>query len=408
MPPILKLTDCAEDQNWIVCQIGARENYAVARALEREKRLAGLVTDAWIDPNILGQRFLPRRLKERWHEDLVNTSISALNPSTISRQLIDRTIGRTGWRQILARNAWFQKEAAKRLSAFAGDQRIVFSYSYAAGEIFSEAKRRGWRTVLGQIDPGPVEARLVSKLYEQAGQLQVHEEIPEQYWEIWKRELELADKIVVNSEWSKEAMISEGVAPRKIAVIPLAYERISERIQRVLPTVFTARRPLQLLFLGQVSLRKGIHLIFEALRLLENAHVKLEIVGPIQVDVPDDIRCNPKVEFHGAVPRSQTDIFYRRADLFLFPTFSDGFGLTQLEAFAESLPIVTSRFCGDVVKDGVNGRILQTNDAGELANVIRALANDPGQLSRLQKEAYVDDRFRIDTIGKQFIELFDC
>jgi glycosyltransferase involved in cell wall biosynthesis len=55
-----------------------------------------------------------------------------------------------------------------------------------------------------------------------------------------------------------------------------------------------------------------------------------------------------------AVTHCGTDAFYERADLFLFPTLSDGFGLTNLEAQAWSLPIVASRFCGEVVRDGVN------------------------------------------------------
>ena len=92
-------------------------------------------------------------------------------------------------------------------------------------------------------------------------------------------------------------------------------------------------------------------------------------------------------------------------DLFLFPTLSDGVGLTQLEAMAAGLPVVASRFCGDVVKDEVNGRVLQSSDPFELAGVIRNLAADPARLSRLQQNAYVEDRFRLDTIGKQYEDL---
>jgi glycosyltransferase involved in cell wall biosynthesis len=306
----------------------------------------------------------------------------------------------------MARNLWFQKEAARRLKGFSGDQHTIFSYSYAAGEIFTEAKQRGWRTVLGQIDPGPVEARLVSELYKKAGQKYAYEEIPGEYWDLWRREIALADKIVVNSAWSREALIAEGVAAEKIAIIPLAYEGKRQASRSQLVATFIPERPLRLLFLGQVTFRKGIDLVFEAMLLLPDLPIELDVVGPIQVDIPESVRHDARIRIRGPVRRSQTEAFYKQADLFLFPTYSDGFGLTQLEAMAAGLPVIASRFCGDVVQDGINGRVLQAMEADELADIIRELAEDPGQLSRLQENSYVEKRFHLDAIGRQLEDLF--
>jgi glycosyltransferase involved in cell wall biosynthesis len=314
---------------------------------------------------------------------------------------------RTGWRSIMARNLWFQKAAARRLKSFSGDRRTIFSYSYAAGEIFAEAKHRGWRTVLGQIDPGPVEARLVRDLYERAGQGHVHEPIPDEYWRLWRSEVDLADRIVVNSMWSREALVAEGVTAEKIAVIPLAYEGTAGAPARDLPTSFTPPRPLRLLFLGQVTLRKGIGVIFEAMRLLYGVPLHLDIVGPLQVAVPEALVRDPRITFHGSVVRSQVRAFYEQADIFLFPTHSDGFGLTQLEALSAGLPVIASAFCGDVVREGVDGHILGSLEPDELAELLRTLAADPARVARLQTGARVDEeRFGLDAIGRQLEELF--
>src|SRR5256886_6121111 len=48
--------------------------------------------------------------------------------------------------------------------------------------------------------------------------------------------------------------------------------------------------------------------------------------------VPADLRDNSRIHWVGPVPQSATSAFYRNADVFLFPTFSDGFGLTQLRS----------------------------------------------------------------------------
>ena len=169
--------------------------------------------------------------------------------------------------------------------------------------------------------------------------------------------------------------------------------------------MFTPECPFRLLFLGQVTLRKGIGLLFEALRLLPDMPLRLDIVGPIQVEVPDWIRRDPRVCFHGAVPRGEAGAFYRQADLFLFPTLSDGFGMTQLEALAASVPVIATRFCGDVVRDGVNGRVLPSAEPADLAQVIRELSLDRAQLSRLQGNAYLEERFHLDPIGKRYEDL---
>lgn len=394
-------------RTWVVCQIGAREHYAIARALQRRGRLAGMITDAWVAPTYRASALLPRRLRERWHADLSGEHVCAPLFSAAMRSAGDRLMRRAGWDQIMARNAWFQRAAARHLRAFSNTAQTVFSYSYAAGDVFAEAKRRGWRTVLGQIDPGPVEAQLVATLYERAGQGNIYEPIPADYWRLWRREIDLADRIVVNSAWSRNALIAENVPREKIAIIPLAHEGQAEAPHRVQPACFTRERPLRLLFLGQVTLRKGIGVIFEALRLLPDVPISLDIVGPIQVEVPKAVAGDPRITLHGPVARGETRAFYEHADLFIFPTFSDGFGLTQLEALGAGLPVIGSKFCGDVVRDGVNGHILSILEPYELAGLLRELAVDPVRVARLQRGAVVDQQyFGLDAIGRQLEDLF--
>src|SRR5262249_46552395 len=140
----------------------------------------------------------------------------------------------------------------------------------------------------------------------------------------------------------------------KIRVVPLAYERPVGALEfrRRFPTSFDRARPLRVLFLGQINLRKGIGPLLEAIRLLRGEPIEFTLAGDIQVEIPADMGDDPRVKWVGSVPREQTERFYRDADLFIFPTFSDGFGLTQLEAQAWSLPIVTTKLCGKVVEDG--------------------------------------------------------
>ena len=61
--------------------------------------------------------------------------------------------------------------------------------------------------------------------------------------------------------------------------------------------------------------------------------------------------------------------------MFVLPTISDSFALTQVEAMANGLPVIATRRCGEVVADGVDGRIVPVADAESLA----AYAADVGR-----------------------------
>ena len=66
---------------------------------------------------------------------------------------------------------------------------------------------------------------------------------------------------------------------------------------------------------------------------------------------------------------------------------SDGFGLTQLEAQAWKLPVVASRFCGDVVRDGVNGLLLDEVSGRSIATALRSLLSQPRRLAEMSRSA---------------------
>lgn len=105
----------------------------------------------------------------------------------------------------------------------------------------------------------------------------------------------------------------------------------------------------------------------------------------------------------GAVPHEFAAQFYRGADLFLFPTFSDGFGLTQLEAQAWKLPIVATKCCGSVVEDGRNGWLLSEITPAAIAAIIRRCRMDPSRLQELSANSVPMDRFNLDQIGIQWL-----
>ena len=279
----------------------------------------------------------------------------------------------------------------------------IFAYSYAARKILAYARRRGWRTVLGQIDPGPVEERVV------AGECQRYPGLapdwmppPEAYWKEWREEIALADRIVVNSDWSRQALLAEGVPADRVDIIPLAYEPPAEAVgfHRRYPRQFNSERPLRVLFLGQVNLRKGMGPLLDAVRLLKRSPVEFRFIGPLQITSPEDLASDARVIWHGTAARSDVHKHYRDADIFVLPTLSDGFGLTQLEARAWRLPLVVTRRLGPVVEDGITGIVVEPGDPNAIAVAIQRCVDAPSWLQSAADAIAPGERYDIDRLGE--------
>lgn len=377
---------------WICCQLGAREHYAIPRALHQSDRLLQLITDAWVPPQSGLNRLPGQSLKslcDRYHPDLATAPITAFTPGLMGFELQQRWQKTQPWDRMIARNQWFQRRAIETLETLnlpAQQPPVLFTYSYAALELLRYAKGKGWPTVLGQIDPGIMEEKIVLAEFQKHPQLAPNwKPVPPSYWDSWQEECALADRIVVNSAWSKQLLEQAGVEPGKIDIVPLVYQPPPEAtgFVRSYPQAFTRERPLRVLFLGLITLRKGIAACLEAVEKLTGAPVEFWFVGSLEIEIPEDLKNHPQVKWVGPVARSQTQHYYQQADVFLFPTLSDGFGLTQLEAQAWKLPLVTSRFCGETVNDGKNGMILGKIDGEIIAGLLTSLLKESSILNSM-------------------------
>lgn len=396
------------NQSWVCCQLGAREHYAVPRALQLSGLLSEFITDLWIRPSTL-IRHWRKSLDGRFHPDLADAPVKATNLAALAFEARANASGRNGWGLIIRRNDWFQRQTVAQLvqshSGSSNGHHTTFAYSYAAEEIFKFARDRGWKTVLGQIDPGPVEERIVARLHEKTPDNH-WQPAPQEYWDRWRNECALANQIVVNSNWSKNALLSEGVSEEKLRVVPLAYETISDpTFQREYPGSFTAGRPLRVLFLGQINLRKGVGQLLEAIKLLGDEHIEFWFVGPTQVHILSEPEHHPRVKWFGVVPRADVSKLYKEADVFILPTLSDGFGLTQLEAQSWKLPVIASRHCGEVVRGDENGVVLEEVSPQAIAEALLKLLRSPELLREMSARSGVSERFSLRALASSLTSL---
>lgn len=382
---------------WIVSQIGARQHYSMPRGFFYKNELRLFYTEAWCR---YGARWLssrgPTRLRafgRRWHPHLPSDKVVSFTlPALASKNLMAPNARTTAelFDFYTAQGSWFAQRVARDLAGRELDPQFdhFFGFDSASLETLQLLKSRGVFTVLDQVDPARTEQEIV---HEEArkwpGWEQLPGSIPESYFRRLEEEWALADLVLVNSEWSRNGLIRQGVPEDKVAVVPMAYEP-----ERVYVRANPRRNgPLRVLWLGTVNLRKGIQYLIEAARSLKD--VKFIVAGRLEIS-DGAVRAAPKnVEFVGRVTRERTTDVYREADVFVLPTLSDGFAITQIEAMAYGLPVIATPNCGKVVDDGTNGWVVPAGDAGALADAIGRLNDDRDLLQSMSAAA-------IDKVGR--------
>lgn len=153
-----------------------------------------------------------------------------------------------------------------------------------------------------------------------------------------------------------------------------------------------ANRPLQLVYIGRLARAKGLFELIEASMELNRAgrEFKLSIAGggPDQgalIAAAAKAGLHQRVRFLGSVFAAEKFRLWLDADLFVFPTYTEGLPYSLLEAMAAGcVPIATPvGAIPDVMRDGEHGLFVPVKDAGALARAVAALDDDRAALARM-------------------------
>jgi len=140
-------------------------------------------------------------------------------------------------------------------------------------------------------------------------------------------------------------------------------------------------RPVHVLFVGWILAAKGVRELLEAARAIPEA--RFTLVGPQERAFVDAIRSElaalePRVRLLPERARAELAELYRDADVFVLPTWREGFPNVVLEAMAAGLPVVATPVGAipDALRDGQEGLLVPPRDAAALTAALRRLVGD--------------------------------
>jgi len=210
-------------------------------------------------------------------------------------------------------------------------------------------------------------------------------------------EVSEADYVLVPSNFVKNTFIAEGVAPEKLLVANLGADlsALFGQLRTAPESAESRRRPrapgLNVLFAGQLTQRKGISYLLDAFQMAALPGSELTLIGKPMAGIVDKIQVYPNVKVLPSLRRSELGDEYRRADVLVLPSLSEGFPLVAIEAMACGTACIVSEFtfADDVITDGVNGFVVPAQDTEALSAVLVELARDELALAALGRRAQI-------------------
>jgi glycosyltransferase involved in cell wall biosynthesis len=201
---------------------------------------------------------------------------------------------------------------------------------------------------------------------------------PTAFWRTVLEDLELADAVVVNSDFVKQTFLLQRWPESRVHVIYWGIDQafldtIPERMGRS-----EKKEPLRLMFAGGIAKRKGVDTLIDALRLASDGW-KLDVAGAFWDDsstIRDFIQHDARVNYLGLLSREQLAQQMTRCDVFIFPSYCEGSARVVMEALACGCFVITTPNTGSIVQTGIHGTVVPPGDAEELARAITNAINN--------------------------------
>lgn len=347
-----------------------------------------------------GLRALPGGRGERLLVELERRSITALPPHLVEGkpfwEVIRTLADKGGLGRMRVDRIW--DHMSRRFTIAAG-QRLrpgmsaVYAYEYSALEAFAAADRLGIAKIL---DFPSLNSRQFQHL--QRAQKEAFPELAEpldDYFEAVfearqaRRDAEMraADIIITNSTVTRASHIAGGADPERTFAVPCGAPPV---VESALRPSGAGGGPLKVIWAGSFSIGKGAHFFLNAWNQL-NAGVaaKADIFGAVRL--PDRIwqPVPHGMTFHGSVVRKTLFAAFQAADVLIFPSLSDGFGMVVTEAFSHGLPVITTDRAGasDLVREGENGLVIPAGDEAAITRALQWCLDNRAQLAGMSAAA---------------------
>ncbi len=228
------------------------------------------------------------------------------------------------------------------------------------------------------------------------------------------RLLDHANAVLIGCNSFRDEVVERlGVAPGRFTIVPGAVDTA----RFTPPDAPPPDDPPVMLYHGRVDARKGVLDLLAAARQLKQGGDRFRLlvsgIGPSFDETAaaiQDLGLAGDAEMTGYIDYDRVPEVYRRAGIFVSPTYAEGFSNTILEAMASRMAVVSCRSVGvvDCIRDGENGLLTEPGDRDGLADALRRVLRDQGLRERLADAALRECRavYSWPKVGRQIMDVY--
>lgn len=200
-------------------------------------------------------------------------------------------------------------------------------------------------------------------------------------------EIQDSEYFLIASSMVKRSMMFSGVEEHQMFLAPYGVEH--NKFAFIQKKEITP--PLKLIYVGQVTYRKGMHHLLNVVSSFPKGQVELYLAGRYEKNASfHKSFCKfENIHFLGFITRDVLAHYYQDSDVFVFPTLGEGYGLVILEALSCGVPCIVSNLAGgdDAIEDGVNGFVFEGGNDAQLHNRIQWFIDNPNKLPQMSQNA---------------------
>jgi len=197
-----------------------------------------------------------------------------------------------------------------------------------------------------------------------------------------------ADLITVPSIFSYRSFIEQGIPAEKLRLLPYGVN-----VSRFQPVAEPTVGQFDILYVGAMSLQKGIQYLVQAYQKINHPNKSLTFVGAPSQELIKMLKMRglwpADVKVLGHMPQTELKNIMSRSHALVLPSVQDGFGMVMTQAMACGCPVIASRNTGgeDLFNDCDEGYIVPIRDVDALAERLQQLADKPEERTAMGQRA---------------------
>lgn len=370
---------------------GTQYSFHLAAQLERLGMLSCFVTGFAVGNDNWYQRILPKRLRKQLLRRTVNIPQRKIFALALLEFVALRKVqkGMSPAKAFYTRNRLFQEQIPQRLIEAAT---IIIGFDTSSWMLIGRCKKAGKPFVLDASIAHPLSQQTIFEGLRQrypgwSEQLPSKDSV---MIALENLEMQSANSIVVASQFTKITYINNGISPEKIAVNGYGTDlKYFTSKWRKIDSIISTSTPTRFLFFSKISARKGFPWLCAVWEKFHRQYPNTVLIAAGYDQPPADFVLPAGIELTGFVhPNDRLSLFHS-ADVFVFPSFFEGFAQVIIEAMACGLPVITTTHTvgPEVIENGINGYCIEPGDDAALYNSLNYFMEQPTAIANMGRNA---------------------